>query len=428
MSKHITFRMVAYTDAAGKYSETAFRNGNEDNFYVDDDLSDDIPAHMSHDTPTTLSDCGLLMAVADGMGGMNAGEVASQIAVDTVAEYFAPGRITPKLAANVDARTKYLEDVIREADRRIKADAHSNSEHDGMGSTIILAWIVGDQLTISWCGDSRAYRFNPANGLEMLSEDHSYVQELVKRGVLTYEQTFAHPQGNIVMRSLGDPNKAAEPETRQFGLCNGDIILLCSDGLSGVLRDRPTFDDDNQLLPGDTIEDIMREHYDSLTQCREALWTAARRADWYDNVTAILCRIVDGAPKAAARQHETAKPVNPRHTAKQKLLRTGLAVVIVVVIGLIAFLFRENISRTVCGMFNGNDSIPTAAEHVDTMPPAAPHMQAPPRQAPPRRPPMPDAPRIDTLPADTLAAPAPADNELTPAQPLVPTNDTIVAL
>ena len=428
MSKHITFRMVAYTDAAGKYSETAFRNGNEDNFYVDDDLSDDIPAHMSHDTPTTLSDCGLLMAVADGMGGMNAGEVASQIAVDTVAEYFAPGRITPDLAANVDARTKYLEDVIREADRRIKADAHSNSEHDGMGSTIILAWIVGDQLTVSWCGDSRAYRFNPANGLEMLSEDHSYVQELVKRGVLTYEQTFAHPQGNIVMRSLGDPNKAAEPETRQFSLCNGDIILLCSDGLSGVLRDRPTFDDDNQLLPGDTIEDIMREHYDSLVQCREALWAAARRADWYDNVTAILCRIVDGAPKAAARQHETAKPVNPRLTTKQKLLRTGLAVVIVVVIGLIAFLFRENIGRTVCSMFNGNDSIPAAAETVDTLPPAAPHMQAPPRQAPPRRPPMVDAPRIDTLPVDTTATTAPTDNELTPAQPLVTTNDTIVAL
>lgn len=428
MSKHITFRMVAYTDAAGKYSETAFRNGNEDNFYVDDDLSDDIPAHMSHDTLTTLSDCGLLMAVADGMGGMNAGEVASQIAVDTVAEYFAPGRITPKLAANVDARTKYLEDVIREADRRIKADARSNSEHDGMGSTIILAWIVGDQLTVSWCGDSRAYRFNPANGLEMLSEDHSYVQELVKRGVLTYEQTFAHPQGNIVMRSLGDPNKAAEPETRQFGLCKGDIILLCSDGLSGVLRDRPTFDDDNQLLPGDTIEDIMREHYDSLAQCREALWTAARHADWYDNVTAILCRIVDGAPKAVARQHETAKPVNPRLTAKQKLLRTGLAVVIVVVIGLIAFLFRENISRTVCGMFNGNDSIPAAAERVDTMPPAPQPVQAPPRPAPPRRPPMVDAPRIDTLPVDTTATTAPTDNELTPTQPLEATNDTIVTL
>lgn len=296
MKKQISFRMVAYTDAAGKYTEDACRNGNEDNFYVDDNLGDNTPNHCQPDKVTLLSEYGMLMAVADGMGGMNAGEVASQIAMDTVKEYFAPGKITVEMATAHDSRKTYLEKVIVEADRRIKFDAKQNPEHEGMGSTIILAWMMGDELTVSWCGDSRAYRFNPLNGIELLSEDHSYVQDLVRKGILTYEQTFEHPQGNIITRSLGDPGKKAQPETRLFNVYQDDIILLCSDGLSGVLRDKKTFDENGCLLPGENIEDIIRGNRSSMKVCREALWAAAERSDWYDNVTAILCEVVQGEP------------------------------------------------------------------------------------------------------------------------------------
>lgn len=295
MAERITFRMAAWTDAAGKYDPNAPLEGNEDNYYVDDDLGDNTPSHWVADEDILLSDCGMLMAVADGMGGMNAGEIASQIAHDTVAEFFAPGKITPLLAANHESRSRYLEEVVRETDRRIKENARSNSEHEGMGSTLIMAWIVNGELTLTWIGDSRAYRFNPATGIEPLSRDHSYVQELADKGIITYEQTFEHPQGNIVTRSLGDTTQKAKPESRLFEVCDNDIILLCSDGLSGVLRDKKTYDENGQLYPGDNLEDIIATHQDSLRRCREALWIAAEKADWYDNVTAILCKICSGA-------------------------------------------------------------------------------------------------------------------------------------
>lgn len=300
--KQIIFRLTAFSAAAGKYNPDAPLDGNEDNFYVDDDLNDDILGRFQTDEDITMSECGCLMVVADGMGGMNAGEVASEIAIETVKDYFAPGKIPPNLAESPIERRKYLEQVIKEADKRIKTDAKENPAHEGMGSTIILAWIVGDKMTLSWCGDSRAYRFNPINGLEPLSRDHSYVQELVNQGALKYEDTFEHPQGNIVTRSLGDPNNAAKPETKQFDVYNEDIILLCSDGLSGVLRDRKTKDHNGVYYPGDNIEDIIAAHTSSMTECRDALLDAAEKADWYDNVTVLLCQIESGAGKAPKKQ------------------------------------------------------------------------------------------------------------------------------
>lgn len=298
VKKKIIFRLTAFSAAAGKYNPEAPLDGNEDNFYVDDDLSDDVPGRFQSDVDVSMSDCGCLMVVADGMGGMNAGEVASEIAIDTVKDYFSPGKINPKMAESPAERRRYLELVIKEADRRIKKDAKENPAHEGMGSTIILAWIVGDKLTLSWCGDSRAYRFNPTNGLEPLSRDHSFVQELVNQGALRYEDTFEHPQGNIVTRSLGDPNNSAKPETKQYEVYNEDIILLCSDGLSGVLRDRKTKDANGNFYPGENIEDIMASHTSSMTECRDALLDAAEKADWYDNVTVLLCQIERGASKA----------------------------------------------------------------------------------------------------------------------------------
>lgn len=295
MADRIIFRMAAWTDAAGKYDPEAPQDGNEDNYYIDDDLSDATPSHVVADKDVNLSDCGALMAIADGMGGMNAGEVASQIAHDTVAEYFAPGKITPQLAETHEKRCRYMERVIREADRRIKSDSCHNDEHESMGSTLIMAWLVGRDLSVTWIGDSRAYRFNPRTGIESLSKDHSYVQELVDKGIITYEQTFEHPQGNVVTRSLGDKSQKASPESRLYKVNDGDIILLCSDGLSGVLRDCKTYDENGELYQGDNLEDVIRANSSSMRECREALWAAAERAEWYDNVTAILCEIRSGA-------------------------------------------------------------------------------------------------------------------------------------
>lgn len=319
MKSNIIFRMVAYTDAAGKFSVDAPRNGNEDNFFFAYDLSKDAPSKGEPDVDTPMSDCGLLMVVADGMGGMNAGEIASQIAVDTVVEFFAPGKINPEFAKDHQKRKKYMEHVISEADVRIKKDSKHDTEHKGMGSTIIMAWIVGDELTLSWCGDSRAYRYNPAGGIEPLSRDHSYVQELADKGIIKYEDTFDHPQGNIVTRSLGDVSKKAIPETELFKVYNDDIILLCSDGLSGVLRDKKTYDMDGELIEGDNLEDIIRANHKSLKECREALWKAAEKADWYDNVTAVLCEIRSGAGTYVPAEKKE------MHSKKEKIQENGIS-------------------------------------------------------------------------------------------------------
>lgn len=312
MSKNrISFRLVSYTDAAGKSSPEAIRNGNEDNFYVDFDLSKATVTKDSQDEEIQLGDFGMLMVVADGMGGMNAGEVASQIAIDTIKSVFSPNSITEAIVSTVLTRQEFLEKAIKTADKNIKQDARQNSCHEGMGSTIIVAWLYGDELTISWCGDSRAYLFNEKFGIRLITQDHSYVQELVNKGLLTYDQTFDHPQNNIITRSLGDPTNEARPESKTLKVGKGDIVLICSDGLSGVLRDRKTYDDKGQLLPDENMEDIIRSHSSSMKSCREALWAAAERSGWYDNVTAILCKITEGPestwtstshqPKSSAR-------------------------------------------------------------------------------------------------------------------------------
>lgn len=289
----IQFQLVAYTDAAGKYNPEAYLNGNEDNFFTDADLSGKEPKPPFGQV-TTLSEEGVLMVVADGMGGQNAGEVASGIAIDTVKDLFAPGKITPDMAASHESRKAYMEKTIIEADKRIKQDVKNHKDHQGMGSTMIMVWIANNEISISWIGDSRAYIYNPINGLQPISKDHSYVQSLVDKGVITYDQAFDHPQGNIVLRSLGDTTKTAEPESRLYTLSNNDIILLCSDGLSGVLRDRKTYED-GQLIEGENIEDIIAANKDDLQKCKDELFAAAEKADWYDNVTAILCKICSGA-------------------------------------------------------------------------------------------------------------------------------------
>lgn len=287
-------RLAAWSEPAGKYDPKAPLDGNEDNMFVSPNLADRNPASIQSDVTIPLGEYGCLMVIADGMGGMNAGEVASAIAIDTVKSFFYHDKISREIASSPKARKHYLESVIKEADKAIKKAAEQDPDKEGMGSTIILAWLADNGLTVSWCGDSRAYLFNREDGLKPLSEDHSYVQDLVKAHKLDYVDTFDHPQGNIITRSLGDPSKEAEPETREFSVVEGDIVLLCSDGLSGVLRDRKTKDKNGEYYPGDNIEDIIKSHQDSLIQCRQALFEAAEKADWYDNVTVVLCQVVTG--------------------------------------------------------------------------------------------------------------------------------------
>ena len=270
--------MAAWCAAAG-------REYNEDNFLLKDNLSSPEWGRVNTDEVVSLDEKGALLVVCDGMGGMNAGEVASELAVKTIQEQFAAELLTPQIMATPKMMMDYIDKAINAADEIIKEDGKRNRGHEGMGSTIVLAWVAGKNIYVGWCGDSRAYRYNPAFGLEQLSHDHSYVQELVDEGKLTAELAFDHPNNNIVTRSLGDFNKKFRPDTACFPLYNGDVILLCSDGLNGVLRDGE-------------IRDIIAENSATMEKCRKALWSESEKAGWTDNVTITLCQIVSGANPA----------------------------------------------------------------------------------------------------------------------------------
>ena len=294
-TNNILFRMAARCEAAG-------RPNNEDNYQLDDNLSDNSWGFTA-DAEVSLGEKGALLVVCDGMGGMNAGEVASDIAVKTIKEWFTTDKLTDVAVA---APCKYISSAIVAADAAIKAHSKTNPDTEGMGSTIVLAWLLGQKVYVGWCGDSRCYRFNPALGLERLSHDHSYVQELVDAGKLTEELAFDHPNNNIITRSLGDPRGAAQPDCKEFDLYNQDIILLCSDGLCGTLRDNE-------------IAELIKQHQTSMQECRDALWDADEAAGWTDNTTIALAQIISGG-KDATTANKTATASTDISTSKAKLI------------------------------------------------------------------------------------------------------------
>ena len=287
----IKFIMAARCEAAG-------RPTNEDNFQLSDDLTGNLWSFTT-DNELSLSEKGALLIVCDGMGGMKAGEVASQIAVETIKEHFSTEQLTGEVTATAESIIRHIQQAIIDADMQIKKEADKDIEKEGMGSTIVLAWIIDKSVYIGWCGDSRAYRFNPAVGLQRLMRDHSYVQSLVDTGQLSEELTFGHPNSNIITKSLGNPLQEAEPDIEVYPLHDDDIILLCSDGLSGVLRDH-------------VMETLMRDNTDNMASCRDALWNAARDAGWHDNVTIGLCKIVSGCEQQTILPEQSnAAPAKP---------------------------------------------------------------------------------------------------------------------
>lgn len=272
----LRFKLAARTDMG------LVRTNNEDNFQVIADLGT-TTLSWTNDQVYELPQKGTLLVVADGMGGMNAGEVASEIAVSTVKEWFAPQRITDDVVRNRFTIERFMNDAIVEADRRIKLTAQQQPETRGMGTTLVIAWIFNGELYVSWCGDSRAYIYNPQAGLHQITKDHSYVQQLVDKGALTRDEAFDFPDSNIITRSLSDSPVVAKPESllKPFQLADGDIIMLCTDGLCGMIRDCDT-------------EYIPQRAGDSLDALLDALIQGAYAGGGSDNVTICLCQVLSG--------------------------------------------------------------------------------------------------------------------------------------
>jgi PPM family protein phosphatase len=214
-------------------------------------------------------------AVADGMGGAKAGEVASQLATDAFADE--DGAEEPP-----EGR---LARIARDANRRIYELASEDESRRGMGTTLTAAMVTGREVSIGHVGDSRAYRLRDGR-LEQLTKDHSLVAELERRGEITPKAAESHPQRSIITRALG-PEPDVEVDTYTVAGKPGDVYLLCSDGLTSMVSD-------------DEVASILRGAAD-LDEGAQALVRAANQSGGKDNVTVVLFRLEDdGAESDAA--------------------------------------------------------------------------------------------------------------------------------
>jgi len=213
-------------------------------------------------------------AVADGMGGHAAGEVASRIAIDALADQLNGDAFEQGSLSTVEAAEKLVAAVL-EGNRRICESVAENAEYRGMGTTMVTIVTVGDRAVIGHVGDSRAYRLR-GGALERLTADHSYVGEQVKLGLLTDEEAQRHPMRNIVTRAMGN-RQELEVELGEEQMLESDVLLLCSDGLNSMMGD-------------DEIQSILETHNEDPESACQALVDRANERGGDDNITVIVLR------------------------------------------------------------------------------------------------------------------------------------------
>jgi PPM family protein phosphatase len=217
-----------------------------------------------------------LFVVADGMGGAQAGEVASRLAIETFEEGLPDdGNAEQQLAGRV-----------REANHKIYECARAEHGREGMGTTLTAAYLDETELAIAHVGDSRAYLFRDGE-LTRLTRDHSLVDELVRQGKLTEEQAAGHPQRSIITRALG-PEPDVEVDTFSYPVHAGDVLLLCSDGLTSMVSE-------------ERVAEILGSSQ-TLDEAGTRLIDAANEAGGRDNITVVLFRLEDVGTDSAVEQ------------------------------------------------------------------------------------------------------------------------------
>ena len=220
-----------------------------------------------------------LVVLADGMGGYNAGEVASSIAISVIQQV-----VESQLQASVDISTdnalasinSLLVQAVESANLAILDASLQEPAYRGMGTTLVMAFFRGDTVTVAHVGDSRAYLLRDRH-LAQITRDHSLLQEQLDAGLITPEQARFAQHKNLITRAVG-VDYALETETNQFDVEPEDCYLLCSDGLSDMLSDT-------------TIADIMHAGGDDLNACGRALVAQANEEGGRDNISVILIRV-----------------------------------------------------------------------------------------------------------------------------------------
>lgn len=245
-----------------------------------------------------------LCVVADGMGGHRGGATASREAVQTIGAVFGTGSSDP----STDEPDQVLVRAIENANAHVHALSREDPELAGMGTTVVAVLIdAGGRAAIAHVGDSRGYRYREGQ-LEALTTDHSVVAEMLRRGVLSADEAAIHPRRNEILRSVG-VLRDVEIEVAPLGLADGDWILLCSDGLCGVVSEAE-------------IELVLAESA-SIEQAAEALVALANECGGPDNVTVVVCSLASDLPRTATQDTTTDGAVPQRRTAAAPGAPTG---------------------------------------------------------------------------------------------------------
>ena len=239
--------------AYAKSDKGNVRETNEDYFYISNSL-DQIQ----------------LFLLADGMGGYNGGEIASQLAIQTAKNYIENN--FKDIEKDRDSIIQLLGSSMEYANMVVYEKAKENPELQGMGTTLEICLIYNNKAYIGHVGDSRIYRVRK-QFIRKLTQDHSYVQKLVKEGTITKEQAEHHPQKNMLMKALGC-NAFVEPDVMVKGFLKDDILIICSDGLTN-------------LVDQETIYEMASKN---IEQATKDLVNLANDRGGYDNITVIVIK------------------------------------------------------------------------------------------------------------------------------------------
>ena len=265
-------------DASARTDLGRVRKNNEDAFRLDPEIE--------------------LYVLSDGMGGQAHGEVASALAVDTVIKHCREAKNDPEITLYGDGRpdlcehTNRLMSAVRLANRRIFEAATQNKAHEGMGATIVAAWLDDRRLSLVHVGDSRAYLLR-AGSLEQLTADHSLVAEHVRRGTMTPQEAESSQLQNILVRALGTQDQVEVDVDEQI-LIEVDTLLLCSDGLTHMVTDPEIASTLSTYEPAQAAADHLVE--------------LANEYGGDDNVTVIVIRAIAEPTGFMARLRGHSKP------------------------------------------------------------------------------------------------------------------------
>jgi len=248
------------------------RDHNEDAFLVAD-LENAKPITFSSEQTHVPGEHGALFMVADGMGGAAAGEIASSMAVEVILTELR-GRWTAGPGTDPKSFAATLHDATEVANDRIHEYASDHPENRGMGTTATIAGILGDTLYIAQVGDSRAYLVREGEARQ-LTKDQSLMQRLIEAGEITAEEAEVSERRNIILQALG-PEANIKVDITHQQLRRGDVLVLCSDGLSGVVRDHE-------------IARVARETNDLVSLCNQLI-DLANESGGPDNITVVAAR------------------------------------------------------------------------------------------------------------------------------------------